>query len=99
MAEPRKSVPENRDVPQKSFFSGADNISYDEKDKQCAQKMKDSGSCFTVFRKIKLVKLFEGFNSFRHDYLYFKVPIIKVSEAFNAREFLVSSFITPSFLM
>lgn len=99
MAEPRESVPKDRDVPEKPFFSGADNISYDKKDKQCAQKMKDSGSCFTVFRKIKLIELFEGFNSFRHDYLYFKVPIIKVSEAFNAREFLVSSFITPSFLM
>lgn len=99
MTEPRESVPEDRDVPEKPFFSGADNISYDKKDKQCAQKMKDSGSCFTVFRKIKLIELFEGFNSFRHDYLYFKVPIIKVSEAFNAREFLVSSFITPSFLM
>lgn len=68
MAEPRESVPKDRDVPEKPFFSGADNISNDEKDKQGSQKMKDSCPCFTVFRKIKPVKFFEGFNSFRHNY-------------------------------
>lgn len=66
MTEPGKSIAYNRDVPKKSFFSGTDDIPYNEKYEKCSDKMKYAGTCFTVFSKIKLIKLSVCFDSFSH---------------------------------
>jgi hypothetical protein len=64
MAEPGKTITENRNIPKKSFFSGADNITNDYKYEKCSYEMENTGSGFTVFGKIELIKFFIGFNSF-----------------------------------
>jgi len=71
MTEPGKSISKNRNIPQKPFLSGTDDISYNEKYEQCSDKMKNPGSCFTVFGKIKLIKFSVGFNSFSHGRLVY----------------------------
>ena len=71
MAEPCKSVTENRNIPEKSLFTGTDNIANDDKDQQCSQKMENPGSSFAVFGKIELIKLSKGFNSLRHGFYVF----------------------------
>lgn len=64
MAEPGKPITKNRNIPEESFFSGADDVTNYYKYEKSSYKMKNPGPGFTVFGKIELIKFFEGFNSF-----------------------------------